>query len=80
MNKRSKYAIIETVVKEHQYTKISILMGTKRKSIILDVQTANLLYKLFNEAPPENKTKLEALQWHRLCNMAWSLVEGKSNA
>jgi peptidyl-tRNA hydrolase len=73
--KRSKLDIIKSVVSDHQYTKISMLLGTTRKKVILDVQTANLLLKLFQNAPQENISKLEALPWDRLCNLAWGVKE-----
>lgn len=75
MKRRSKFTIIEDVVTNQQCTKISMLVGTKRRTILLDYQTASLLLKLFNNAPVENKTKLEALGWDRLCNMAWTLTK-----
>lgn len=71
--KRSKLEIIKNVVNENQYTKISMLLGTTRKKVILDIQTANLLLKLFQSAPQENISKLEALTWDRLCNLAWGV-------
>lgn len=74
MKKLKKLQIIEKVVTEHQAVKISMLLGTTRKKIWLDAQTANLLLKLFKAAPSENKEKLEALPWDRLCNLAWSFV------
>ena len=77
MKKRNKFSIIEDVVKNQQCTKISMLVGTKRRTVLLDYQTANLLLNLFNNAPLENRTKLEALGWDRLCNMAWA-TQGKN--
>ena len=68
----SKLQIIEKCVREQQYTKVSMLIGTKRRKIILDVTTANLLLKMFQSAPINNISKLEALTWDRLVNLAWN--------
>lgn len=75
MNRRTKLDIIKSVVNDHQYTKIKMLLGTKRTTVILDAITANQLLKLFNTIPPENIEKLQALPWHRLLNMVWKREE-----
>jgi hypothetical protein len=72
---KSKLDIINDVINNQQYTKISMLLGTKRKTVILDFQTANLLKKLFDTSPTENIGKLQKLGWDRLCNMAWSMIK-----
>lgn len=67
----SKYAIIEQVVTECQATKISMLLGTKRRRVLLDVYSASRLLKMFDGAPIENREKLEALPWDRLVSISW---------
>lgn len=69
---RTKLEIIKSVVENHQYEKIKMHVGNKSKTVILDAVTANRLFKMLNDAPPENLTKLQALAWDRLCNMAWA--------
>lgn len=74
--RRSKLEIIKSVVENQQATKIRMVLGTgKSRTILLDYQTANLLLKVLNEAPPENLAKLQQLPWDRLCNLAWSLAK-----
>ena len=75
MKRLSKLDIIKRVVEEQQCVKISMVIGvSKRRMVWLDIQTANLLLKVFERAPMENKTKLEALPWDRLVSLGWGCV------
>ncbi len=72
----SKLEIIKRCVNDHQAEKISIHLGAgKVKKIWLDVQTANGLLQLFNNAAQYNISKLELLPWDRLCNLLWSITK-----
>jgi hypothetical protein len=70
--RKTKLDIIKQVVEEQQYTKIKMLVGTKARMVILDLQTASKILKLFTNAPLANMEKINKLPWDRLVNMAYS--------
>ncbi len=69
--RKTKLDIIKQVVEEQQYTKIKMLVGTKARMVILDLQTASKILKLFTNSPLADLEKVNKLSWDRLVSMAF---------
>lgn len=78
--RRTKLEIVKQVVEEQQCTKIKMLVGTKARTVLLDMTTASKILKLFTNAPLANIEKINALSWDRLCNMAWAPMNAEFTA
>ena len=69
--RRSKLEIIREVIEDQQCVKIKMLIGRKSRTVLLDMQTANRILKVFTSNPLGDVEKINLLSWDRLVGMAW---------
>lgn len=73
---KTKLDIINEIINEGQYKKISFLVNGKRKTTILDGTTAHMLKAVFNAVPPEKQAILNKAHWLKLVDFGWKVTRG----
>ena len=71
LSETERIDLLRDIVSQHQFQKVKSAGHIQT----VDVQTANVIVKVYDALNPENKTKYASKPIHIMTNVAWKLVK-----